>query len=149
MKITITTEPGCDETEINVKCGRLDDDVEKLLAALRMLDMKLSGSRDGKQFILEIKEIIYIDSVDRRTFLYTAAGVFQSSLRLYELELKLTECDFLRVSKNCIINMNHIISIEPDFDRRLILTMTGNIILPVSRQYAITVKERLEAQYEK
>ena len=149
MKITITTDSGCSETEINVKCTRLDDDIEKLLAALRMMDRKLTGYKEGKQYILDVRDVVYIDSVDKHTFLYASDGVFGSSFRLYELESKLSDCDFLRANKNSIFSMNHLISIEPDFDRRLILTLTGNIKLLVSRQYAVNVKERLEALDEK
>jgi len=64
------------------------------------------------------------------------------------LETKLADRDFIRASKNCLLNINHIHSIEPDFDRRLILSMTGGIKLIVSRQYAAAVKEKLEAYYD-
>ncbi|MCL2600759.1 MAG: LytTR family transcriptional regulator, partial [Treponema sp.] len=65
--------------------------------------------------------------------------------RLYELEEKLADRDFLRASKNCLFNINRIQSIEPDLDRRLILTMEKGIKLVVSRQYSAAVKQKLEA----
>jgi len=89
--------------------------------------------------------VMYIESTDKRTFLYTAENVYESPFKLYELEAKLTERNFLRASKNCIFNINHIESIEPDFDRRLILTMSKDIKLIVSRQYSAAVKQKLEA----
>jgi DNA-binding LytR/AlgR family response regulator len=109
-----------------------------------MLDMKLTGRKEGRQHILEVTDIVYIDSTDKRTFLYTATGVFESPFKLYELEAKLTDCDFMRASKSSLFNINHIQSIEPDFDRRLVMTMTGGNKLIVSRQYAAAVKEKLE-----
>jgi DNA-binding LytR/AlgR family response regulator len=112
-----------------------------------MLDMKLTGKKDERQYILDVADIVYIDSTDKRTFLYTATSVFESAFKLYELEAKLTGCDFMRASKNSLFNFNHIQSIEPDFDRRLIMTMTGGNKLIVSRQYAAAVKEKLEATH--
>ncbi len=147
MKLIISTDERCTETEITVKCNRLGDDIEKLLAAIRILDMKLTGRKEGRQYILEIPDLVYIESIDKRTFLYTSADVFESPLKLYELEAKLMDRDFLRASKNCLFNINHIHAIEPDLDRRLILTMTGDIKLIVSRQYAGAVKEKLEAYH--
>ena len=148
MKVSINTDDRFTETEITVNCKGMGDDVEKLLAAIRLLDMKLTGRKDGRQFILEAADVVYIESIDKRTFLYTSDGVFESSFKLYELETKLSACDFMRAGKSNLFNFNHIQSIEPDLDRRLILTMTGDIKLIVSRQYAAAVKEKLEALYE-
>jgi DNA-binding LytR/AlgR family response regulator len=145
MKIIIDIDDKCAETEVMVKCSRMSDDIEKLIAAIRMLDMKLTGRKDGRQFILETADIIYIESTDKHTFLYTLAGVYESPFRLYELEAKLADLDFLRASKSCLFNVNHIQSIEPDIDRRLILTMEKGLKIIVSRQYSAVVKQKLEA----
>ena len=144
MKITINTDERCSETEITVVCKRISEDIEKLIAAIRMLDMKVMGKKNGRQFILDSSDIMYIDSTDKRTFLYTSADVYESPLKLYELEEKLMGRDFLRASKNCLFNINHIKSIEPELDRRLILSMEGGIKIIVSRQYSSAVKKKLE-----
>ena len=148
MKININTDDRYAETEITINCSRMGDDIEKLLAAIRMLDLKLTGRKDSRQHILEAADIIYIESTDKRTFLYTLADVYESPFKLYELEAKLADRDFLRASKNCLFNVNHIESIEPDLDRRLILTMAKGLKLIVSRQYSAGVKQKLEAYNE-
>lgn len=149
MKINIRTDENCAETEITVTCSRLNDDIDKLLAAIRILDMKLTGRKELKQYIIEAADVVYIDCIEKHVFLYTLGGVYESSFKLYELESRLADCDFIRASKNSIFNLNHIQSIEPDFDRRLILTMTGDIKIIVSRQYAAAVKEKLEVYHGK
>jgi len=145
MKITINTDVKYTETEIILNCSRMGDDIEKMLAAFRMLDLKLTGRKDGRQHIIDAADVMYIESTDKRTFLYTVNDIFESPFRLYELEIKLADGNFLRASKNCIFNINHIQSIEPDLDRRLILTMEKDIKLVVSRQYAAAVRQKLEA----
>ena len=147
MKIIIDTNDQYNETEVLVKCSRLNDDIEKLLAAIRMLDMKLTGRKDGRQHILEAADIMYVESTDKRTFIYTPADIYESNSRLYELEAKLADKDFLRASKNCIFNIRHVQSIEPDMDRRLILTMEKNIKLIVTRQYSSAVRQKLEVYH--
>ncbi|MDR0877890.1 MAG: LytTR family transcriptional regulator DNA-binding domain-containing protein, partial [Treponema sp.] len=62
-------------------------------------------------------------------------------------EAKLADRDFLRASKTCLFNINHIQSIEPDLDRRIILTMPRGIKLMVSRQYSGIVKQKLEGYH--
>jgi len=145
MKITINTASRYAETEIVVNCNRMSDDIEKLLTALRTLDLKLTGRKDGRLYIIEVTDVMYIESTDKRTFLYTLNDIFESPFRLYELEIKLPDSDFLRASKNCIFNINHVKSIKPDLDRRLIITMEKDIKLLVSRQYSTAVKQKLEA----
>jgi len=145
MRIIIDADERRSETEITIRCGRLNDDVEKLIAAIRMLDTKLTGRKNGRQHVVEVADIMYVESTDKRTFLYTSADVYETPFRLYELEAKLADMDFLRASKNCLVNINHIQSIEPDFDRRLILAMEKGIKLVVSRQYAAAVRQKLEA----
>jgi DNA-binding LytR/AlgR family response regulator len=109
-----------------------------------MLDMRLTVYKDKRQYVIDAADVSYIDSTDKRTFLYTNTDVYESPLRLYELEEKLAGCNFLRASKNCLFNMNHVQSIEPDL-HRLILTTAKGIKLIVSRQYAAVVKLKLEA----
>ena len=147
MKLTINADDRYTETEIIVNCNRMGDDIEKLLAAIRVFDMKITGRKDGREHILELMDIIYIESIDKRTFLYTLTDTYESPFRLYELEAKLVTFDFLRVSRNCLINVNHILSIETELNSRLILTMPREIKLIVSRQYASAVKQKLEAYH--
>ena len=144
MKITINTDEQYTETEIIVNCDRLGDDIDKLLAAIKMMDMKLTVYKDKRQYVVDAADVVYIESTDKRTFLYTNTDVYESHLRLYELEEKLVSCNFLRASKNCLFNINHIQSIEPDL-HRLILTTAKGIKLIVSRQYAAAVKLKLES----
>jgi DNA-binding LytR/AlgR family response regulator len=144
MKITINTDDQYTETEIIVNCDRLGEEKKKLLTAIRTLDMKLTVCKDKRQYVIDTTDVIYIESIDKRTFLYTNTDVYESHLRLYELEEKLLGCNFLRASKNCLFNINHIQSIEPDL-HRLILTTAKGIKLIVSRQYAAAVKLKLES----
>ena len=145
MKLIINTDERYTETEITVNCNRMNDDVEKLLAAIRMFDMKLTGRKNGEQHIIDLKNVIYIESIDRRTFLYTTQDVYESSCKLYELEEKLKDRDFLRASKSCLFNPLHIQSLKSDLEQKLTLTMEGGIKIVVSRQYSGIVKEKLEA----
>jgi DNA-binding LytR/AlgR family response regulator len=144
MKITINTGDQYTETEITVNCNRLSDDIEKMLSAIRLSDMKLTGSKDGRQFIIDASDIMYIESIDKATFLYTVTDVYESHFKLYEFEAKLADSDFIRASKSCIFNIKHIKSIEPDLERRLTLTMERGLQVIVSRQYSGLVKEKLE-----
>jgi DNA-binding LytR/AlgR family response regulator len=147
MKVVINTDDRYTETEIIVNCNRMSDDMEKLLSAIRMFDMKLTGRKDGQQFIIDIAQVIYVESADKRSFLYTANDVYESPYKLYELEEKLNPRDFLRASKNCLFNLAHLQSLKSDLEQKLTLTMEGGLKIVVSRQYAGAVKEKLKGAF--
>jgi DNA-binding LytR/AlgR family response regulator len=105
MKITINTDDRYAETEIIVNCKHMNDEIEKLIASFRVFDMKLMGYKEGRQCIIDITDVIYIESTDKRSFLYTLTGIYESHYRLYELEEKLDDIGFTRVSKNCLVNI--------------------------------------------
>ena len=77
------------------------------------------------------------------SFLYTRESVYESALRLYELEDSLAGLDFLRVSRSAIVNFRCIQSIRPELGGRLLLTLENREQVYVSRQYAASIKEKL------
>ncbi len=103
----------------------------------------LTGIKDGQTFILQPAEVVYIDTADKRTFIYTAKDVYETPLRLYELEEQLPKADFFRANKSCIIGMRHIRSIKADIDGRLLITMDSGEKLWVSRQYAAEFRKKI------
>ncbi|WP_099467157.1 LytTR family DNA-binding domain-containing protein [Konateibacter massiliensis] len=143
MKVIIKTEADTAETEVAITCNHLTPEIEKIVAMLRMLDMQLTGVRDGATHILDVANVLYIDTVDKKVFLYTRDSVYETNLHLYELEEQLTKADFFRANKSCIINFKQIVSLKADMDRKLRATMSNGEQLMISRQYADYVKERL------
>lgn len=143
MKISINTEPDALDTHVSITCNHLTPEIEKIVAMLRMLDMKLTGIKDGEMHILDAAKVLYIDCVDKNVFLYTKDMVFETNLHLYELEEQLRKVDFFRANKSCIINFKQITSLKADINRRLRATMSNGEQLIISRQYADYVKERL------
>jgi len=142
VKITIQKNEHQDETEIVIHCRKADNQVLRVVAALSSLDKKLTGTKDGRTFVLDPANILYFDSVDKKTFVYTESEVLEISLRLYELEERLPH-DFFRASKSAIINISKIKSILPDFGGRMEVTLITGEKLMVSRQYAHDLKMKL------
>ncbi|MBD5169215.1 MAG: LytTR family transcriptional regulator [Oscillibacter sp.] len=143
MKITLNQDPSFPETEVIINCPHADEDILRLVAMLRIYQKKLVGTLNGEQHLLDVKDILYIDTADKRTFLYTEKTVYESALRLYELEDSLRELDFLRAGRSAIVNFRRIKSIRPELGGRLVVTMDNGEQVYVSRQYAGEMKEKL------
>ena len=143
MKLEITQDEQLKETEINIRCARMDEKMSALVSAIRLLDNQLTGTLNGETYLLDARDIYYIDTVDKRTFLYAEKLVYESQLRLYELEDRLYGSGFLRAGKSLLVNFNQIRSLRADFGGRMRLTMKNGELCLVSRQYVVTFKERL------
>ena len=143
MKITIQTDASVQETTISITCKEIAPELERLIEALRLSDKKLSVKINGEVHLIDLKQILYAEVVDRCTFIYTEHGVFESALRLYELELMLSEHNFFRVNKSTLLNLNKIESLKSDIDRRIRVTLKNGYQLIISRAYAEDFKARL------
>lgn len=143
MKITLNQDPSYAETEVIINCADTDEDILRLVAMLRVYQKKLVGILDSERHLLDVKDILYIDTADKKTFLYTQKAVYESALRLYELEDALRELDFMRAGRSLIVNFRRIQSIRPELGGRLLLTMDNGEQVYVSRQYAQEMNKKL------
>lgn len=143
MKIEIKVDNSIKETCIHISCNQLTPELEKLIAMIRIMERQFVVSAEGETFLLDVSEILYIEAVDRKTFVYTEKGVYESGLRLYELEEQLEECGFFRASKACLIQLRAVRSLKRDINRRIRVTMENGEVIMVSRQYAEELKRRL------
>ncbi|RHP35524.1 LytTR family DNA-binding domain-containing protein [Lachnotalea sp. AF33-28] len=143
MKITIQTDETQTEIAVDIRCPGLTPELEKVISLLRTLDMKLTGQKERSTYILDVSQVLYIDSADKKTFLYTENEVYESDLRLYELEEQLARADFIRAGKSSIVNLRRIMSLRSEIDGRIRVTMSNGEKLVVSRQYAGILKQRL------
>ena len=143
MNVTITENPALDDIEVSVACPRIDERVQRIVASLGAFDRVLIGERDGATFRVGVEDVCYAETVDGKTFLYTADAVYQTPLKLYELEERLAGTEFVRASKQMLVNFDHVASIRPALNARLQLMLDNGEAVLVSRQYAPVIKRKL------
>lgn len=143
MKIIINADEKINETEIVINCSQLTSDIEKIIATLRILNQQMMVMKDGENYLLDVNRISYIEALERKTFVYTEDAIYESKLKLYEMEERLCQSGFFRVSKSCLVHLKFIKSLKNDVERKLRLTMKNGEQIMVSRQYAEEMKKRL------
>ena len=90
MRIILEEDPAWEEVEVTIRCKEVTPQVAGLVASLRrFLTTGSPGSGRARPTCWRPGELFYIESVEKRTFLYTQDGVFETPLRLYELEERL------------------------------------------------------------
>ena len=142
MNINIIEEQAS-PLEITIKCKEVTDKIRRLKSHIELFDTQIRGKYQGDTCLVNIRDILYFEAVDDRTFLYTKDTVMETEHRLYELEQILSEQDFIRISKSQIMNLNHVKLLHPELNRTILATMCNGERLSVSRRYVPELKKLL------
>ena len=143
MKVEIDIDEKYTDTGVVIHAPRLTQDIEKMVAMMRMLNMQIAVTKKDETFLLETDKILYIEAIDRKTFVYTEEDMYESQLKLYEIEQELLEHDFLRISKQGIINLKMIKSLKADINRKIRVTLKNGEQILVSRMYSDELRRKL------
>lgn len=129
--------------QIIIRCRQVDSEVIRLKSHIELFDSKLSAKKNNELYFINSSDVLYFESVDNHTFLYTTDDVLEINQRLYELESILSAKDFARISKSQIVNINKIQSLKPELNRTILATMCNNEQLSISRKYIKTIRNIL------
>ena len=143
MKITIEEIPLGSEPEIIIRCNEPDDSLLQLIYSIKSTNKKLIGITDSQMNIISPNDVFYFESVDNKVFIYCKEKVFESRLRLYEIERDYASWNFFRASKSTIINIGKIKSVSPIFYGRFEALLFNGEKIIISRQYVPILKNKL------
>ena len=143
MKITIEDRMDGQEDEIIIRCKQMDEHLLKLVYAIKAGSEKLTVTRENDIVQVAPKDVFYFEAVDNKVFLYLEKEVYETKLKLYELEERFVGTDFLRVSKSVIMNLAKVKTLSPAFNGRFEATMKNGEKVIVSRQYVPVLKDKL------
>ncbi|MCR4729715.1 MAG: LytTR family DNA-binding domain-containing protein [Saccharofermentans sp.] len=143
MKINLDIDGKYDDIEVIIRAPHLNNDIERMVAMMRMIDMQIAVRKDNETVLLDTDKILYVEAVDRKTFVYTNVDTYESELKLYELEQQLIERDFLRISKQSIVNLRKIRSLKTDVNRKIRITLQNGEQIVVSRMYSDELRRKL------
>ena len=73
MKIIIHMDAHIHETEIEIFCSHLTQDIENMIATLRIMNQQMMVMQDGENYLLDVSKISYIEALERKTFQMSTA----------------------------------------------------------------------------
>lgn len=143
IKIIIEKIPDGIEPEIIIKCNEVDDSLLHLIDSIKSTSKKLVGIIDLQMHIVDPKDVFYFEAVDNKVFIYCKEKIFESKLKLYEIEKIYENGDFFRASKSTILNIAKINSVSPLFYGRFEALLQNGEKVVISRQYVPVLKRKL------
>jgi len=130
--------------------------VEKLIAKKRAAQVKTLEEIKGSQLdkldkltvfindrilLIKVQDILYCTSEDSKTVVVTEQGRFFASESLAALEKRLSFKGFVRVHRAFIVNLEHIVELEPWSNSKYNLILHNRHSIPVSRLYMKDVRK--------
>ena len=143
MKIIIEDIGPDEDEEIIIRCREVDESILQLVNGLKIKKEKLAVKNGERILQIEPGEIYYFEAVDNKVFLYMQNSVYETKLKLYELERRFAGTDFFRVSKSVILNLAKVENFYPSFNGRFEALMKNGERVVISRQYVPLLKRKL------
>lgn len=146
MSVQLIEEEGHQGIDVVVTSAPGDVRAARLVDKLQSLGEKLVAYEPGTitRRVIPLDNVLLIEVRDERVWVLTSTDKeLESPLRLYELEEALDGTEFVRVSRQAIVNFDKVASLRPELNRRLMLRLENGMDVLSTRTYAQKIKRRL------
>lgn len=147
MKITLRQITEGKE-EVIIRYREMTEEIEGIIKYVEGQGKRLLVTKGGEQAPLRVGEVIYAESVDGATWLYTDREVYRSGLTLSQLEGLYAGEGFFRCSKSMVINIYCISRLRSMPEKRIDVTMNNGEHVTISRHYAKALRSILRGDME-
>lgn len=143
MKLSMEESSAHTEPEVIIRYREMDEPLKRVVAAIRLACGTLIGRQEEKSYILNAEDVFYFEAVEGKVFVCAEKEVYETSLRLYEIESRFEKSDFFRASKSVVANLSKISSVQAIFNGRFEACMKNGEKIIISRQYVPVLKKKL------
>jgi len=123
------------------------DAIARLTAALAVRANppleRIVGHRGTKVLLIPVETVQAFVAEDELVFAVTAGGRVLVNQTLRDLEARLDANRFTRVHKQTVVNLNHVLELEPITKGGASARLACGIIVEISRRYAVGLREKL------
>lgn len=135
--------PNIREPEVTIEYRELSSDVKRVSNYVKSLEKIITCKKENEEYSVPVNDIYYMESVDKKGFIYTQSEVYQTPHRLLELEKKLSGDGFVRVSRSVIINIEKLKGIKNLPNSKLEAILTNDERICVNRNYLNDIRDVL------
>lgn len=136
------------ENRIDIYYSSMTPTLERVIGIIRQDKPLIYGTCEDEKILLELEDILYFDTVDRRSFAYTSKLACQISQTIGNLEEELSGFGFVRINKSNIVNIYKIKKIKPEANMRIKVLLVNGEYLQINRTYKRSFEKYL-IQYRK
>ena len=143
MRLWMKEQQDLDKPEVTIAYSKMTSTIRRVADFVRIVDQTVLCKKECEEYVIAAADIFYVESVDKRTFVYCEEEVYECALRLYELETLLMGGGFVRVSKSILLNIDKLNGVKTLANSRLEATLTNGECICVTRKYLKDMKQAL------
>ena len=144
MEVEIRTEPGRQEPKVIILAGEESEELRRLADRLSALAVgPIPASRGEEKLLLPQGDFLRFYADGKGVSGQTGSEICAVPLRLYELEERLDQTRFVRISNSEIINLDRVTAVDLSLSGTICMTLDGAVRVYVSRRYMKRIKETL------
>lgn len=142
MKVEVKLDPNYTETKIEIYTNQINEEISNLIKILESkTENRILVFKEEKLYIIEEKEIEAIYSNQGKVYIRSNGVEYISKNKLYELEEKLIEPYFIRISNSEIINFNKVGNLDLNVTGTIKITFKDKYVTYASRRNIKKIKE--------
>jgi DNA-binding LytR/AlgR family response regulator len=146
VKIHIEVDGDLTEDEVTIRCGRVDDTINKIhqfIIEQTQSAKIITFYKQNQEFYFPLEDVLFFETEGEHIYGHTANDAYRIKYRLYELE-ELLPKDFIRASKSTIVNIRQVYSITRNLTASSLIKFAGSHKeVYVSRFYYNDLRQRL------
>jgi DNA-binding LytR/AlgR family response regulator len=149
MRFVRTKENGLPENYLELHYDKLDEETEEYITRIDRSLAHIEGSCDDMRVTVPVSDVLYFESVDRKTFAYTDSRTVEFRDSLRDLLDKFGDVGFVRISKSAVVNVYKIDHLQGDMNMRVIIFLKNGEKLIMNRGYRKEFFEMIEKMKER
>lgn len=142
MRVEVKSVSSYNEEQAIIYAVKITEDLQNAIDILNHNCRAIPVTSNNESMMCQTDKIYYIESVDKRTYVYTKDDCYETKYRLYELDEMLNHI-FLRSAKSMIINIRKIKSVKSEINGRMTAELLNGEKVIIARRYVKDLKERL------
>lgn len=136
-----------EDIDVLVRAAEKSADVDALLMHLEHFQLErpevLPIRTIDRIELIEIATLVLVEVEDDYLLLHTEAGILRTRDRLYKLEERLNNPDFIQISKYALVNIKWLKYLENSFSGNMTAFLKNGQQVTVSRRYLKALSQRL------
>lgn len=120
------------------------DELENYLYSLETSSQVIFGKHKERMYKIDVHTIVYIEGFSKEAYIHTLDNQYEIREKLYELEERLRDYGFVRISKSLVINSHMIDSLEPLMNMKYRIYLKNGEYVELSRSYIQSFKKFLK-----
>ena len=144
MKIEIKIDENCVEPKVLIVTDNVTDEINEIVKRLSGgQSQTIAGFQGGQVVVLAPEEIVRIYAANGKVYAEEEQGTYLLRLRLYEMEQRLANKSFVRISNGEIINLKKVKGFDLSFTGTICVSLSNGTVTYVSRRYVSRIRHLL------